>query len=303
VPDPRDLLRRPPTLPDPTPEQLAEQERRGQERLANLPPWQRRTEQGAEAMIDALLGAIGVKDDNLASVVGNVGMAILPMGSWIRNPALRTAALERLAARAPEGAAREAVAAAAKKYPRLMAHVEDVRPIGLGERGKTVGSMTPSVEKVKGVAEPRVRLNLNPHISSADMTQNVAHELQHTADFVRTSDRARQAGITESPDDLFAELYRRAEGPGGYDRNPFEGRARVAQEASTMDRTPGRIKNATDRARDPLQVELNTQRSLGHWDEVVKLLERQAMSPATSRMTEAPPMLAELLRRLDPRFR
>jgi hypothetical protein len=299
----------------------AEQDRLATEAQAKLPPWKRKVGGVAEGGMEALLGALGLRGDateptSIPNALGNaVGMALMPLKSMVRVPAFRAAQHKALIDAAPTAATKQALIDLTKRYPRLSAHFQKVDPVPARSSTRTVGGMEAKVATSPlggGVPEARGDLTLNARLTSPmDSTQTIAHETQHLADFVRTADRARHAGIDDDPAKLFNELYKKATKragddyeTAGYFENPFEVRARTTQEASTMDRrVPGQLREAALKARDPMQAEMVANRALGNWDDVAKVLERQALSPIHMRVIEEPPTLSVLLKRLDRRFR
>lgn len=287
-----------------TPLDPAEQDRIATEAQAKLPAWRQKEIRGFNATIEALLGAIGVPGapDTQAERFGEVLGAIMPLTSPLRNATTRAIRLKSLVEQAPTPALKAALKVRVARNPRLMSHYLGAEPIAAEQANQMAGGMKPVGQYWSGVPEPRGVLLLNRRLSGKSATQTIAHETQHLADYIRMADRARQRGVPELPPTLFGQMYTKAEQrAGGYFANPFEVRARAAAEASTLDRElPAWMEKAAELAQDPMQQARHIGRALKRPDAVQSVFE--ALAPSAENV-DAPPLLSELLKRLDPRFR
>lgn len=104
------------------------------------------------------------------------------------------------------------IAEIAHRYPRVMAHLEDVKPLeNLGALGQSIQTLrAPAGRSVMKLA-PHDSANLHPSYSLPD---TFAHELVHTAQRVGLKDR-------------LDPLYEHANQELGYKFNPFEVSARA----------------------------------------------------------------------------
>lgn len=215
-------------------------------------------------------------------------LSILPLGSPMRNPAMRRAAhgFLKQSARALPVHVQEALGDFIKKYPRLASHIQRTSPEL--KSPTAAGGFSPLLTPHES---PRAVLHLNPRLKTSEATaQTLAHEGTHAAQMMRLADRARHAGtpsppvpaverragagsppagfserrIVESP---FMTKYNQLRTEFGYFKHPMEEAARLSEELRMIPRgsmpNPERRALATERAGDIRRYETGVQQSLG----------------------------------------